>query len=120
MCYSGRLTTMPKRIYRIHRGSQYREIFNHSSKITGRYIVLLTRKNELGYSRFGIITSKKVGGAVVRNRVKRRLRALIRLYTDKIKPGCDSVIIARVRARESNYQNMEKDFLFVLKKAKLL
>jgi ribonuclease P protein component len=57
--------------------------------------VLVCSPNALLYSRVAVLASRKVGGAVQRNRCKRRLRARVRLYYPRIKPGSDILIISR-------------------------
>jgi len=52
-------------------------------------------KNNLGYSRFGISVSRKLGGAVKRNRIKRVIREIVRAREDVRSMGMDMVIVAR-------------------------
>lgn len=60
--------------------------------------------------RFGYTVSKKVGGAVVRNRVRRRLRALVAsLAPERLRPGFDYVLIARPGAELRSYQDLAAD-----------
>jgi ribonuclease P protein component len=60
--------------------------------------------------RFGFTVSKKVGGAVVRNRVRRRLRALVTaLAPERLRPGFDYVLIARPGAELRSYQDLAVD-----------
>lgn len=54
-----------------------------------------TRRNELGRDRFAISTGKRVGGAVVRNRVRRRLREILRQTTIPTGPGWDVLVVCR-------------------------
>lgn len=61
-------------------------------------------------ARFGFTVSKKIGGAVVRNRVRRRLRALVAaLDLAQVRQGCDYVLIARPGAVERPYQELRAD-----------
>jgi ribonuclease P protein component len=60
--------------------------------------------------RFGFTVSKKVGGAVVRNRVRRRLRALVSaLEPERLRPAFDYVLIARPGAEQRSYQDLAAD-----------
>ena len=83
------------------------------------FIVFFT-KNEQAYSRFGIVTSKKIGNAVIRNRAKRQIRAIIRKNLQNIKPGYNMIIIARFNIKESPFDLIEKDYLNIIKKAGLI
>ena len=61
-------------------------------------------------ARFGFTVSKKVGGAVVRNRVRRRLRALVAaLDTGRLRQNFDYVVIARPGAEQRRYRDLEAD-----------
>lgn len=61
-------------------------------------------------ARFGFTVSKKVGGAVVRNRVRRRLRALTAaLSPDQLRPGFDYVLIARSAAVDRSFADLKAD-----------
>ena len=84
--------------------------------LQGRY----GRKNGRRESRLGLTTGTKLGHAVVRNRVRRRLREIYRLQEDKLLPGYDIVVVARVRAVHSKYAVLERDFLRLAKKLQLL
>ena len=55
-------------------------------------------RNEVGRNRFGLSTGRRLGGAVVRNRVRRRLRAALRVLEPSIDPGWDVLLIARPAA----------------------
>ena len=78
------------------------------------------RKNRLGYNRLGFTTGTKLGKAVVRNRVRRRLREVYRTNEDKIRPGYDIVVVARVRACHSRYAELQRQFLRTADKLGLL
>ena len=71
--------------------------------------------------RVGFTASKKVGGAVVRNRARRRLRALAReVIAGEAAPGYDYVLIARAETATRDYADLRKDMRFALKRLRLL
>ena len=71
--------------------------------------------------RVGFTASKKVGGAVVRNRARRRLRALAReIIANEAAPGYDYVLIARAETATRDYADLRKDMRFALKRLRLL
>ncbi len=79
--------------------------------------VLLTRPNQGHGVRFGITVTKKVGNAVVRNRIKRRLREIARLkLEDLAQPGYDYVLIGRSPALSRLFTDLEKDLYSALKR----
>jgi ribonuclease P protein component len=71
--------------------------------------------------RVGFTASKKVGGAVVRNRARRRLRALAReVLAQEAAPGYDYVLIARAETATRGYADLQKDVRSALKRLRLL
>jgi len=75
------------------------------------FILQLRRRASEGPPRFGITASRKVGDAVVRNRAKRRLRALFKhILPDKGLPGVDYVLIARKEALSMKFEGMVQEF----------
>ena len=70
--------------------------------------------------RAGFVTSKRVGGAVVRNRVRRRLREIVRLHQRRIRPEIWFVLIARPSSAHASYAQLEDDWLRLAKRAFIL
>jgi ribonuclease P protein component len=83
-------------------------------------LVLGTLANDLPYSRFGFAVSSRIGNAVVRNRIKRRLREIMRLRMATIRPGCDIILIARKPIRSAEYHQLETACARLLRRAQLL
>lgn len=65
--------------------------------------------------RLGVIASRRVGNAVLRNRAKRRLRELFRLHQDALPPSCDLVFIARKRIHEAPFSDLRRRFFGALR-----
>ena len=84
------------------------------------YLVLYARRNRTGENRVGITVSKKLGGAVVRNRVRRRLREVYRLNEAMFQPGWDIVVVARSRALSADFGELTRSYLALAKKAGIL
>ena len=83
-------------------------------------LVLYARKNRTSTNRVGITVSKKLGHAVVRNRVRRRLREVYRLNEEKFQPGWDIVIVARTKAVHADFQKLTNAYLHLADKAGIL
>ena len=82
---------------RLLRRPQFTKTMDHGTKVVSPYLVIIARRNSEAVSKIGFIVSKKVGNAVIRNLVKRRLREIFRTY--RLKPqGLDIVVIARGQA----------------------
>lgn len=80
-------------------------------------LVLYARKNRTSTNRVGITVSKKLGKAVVRNRVRRRIREAYRLNEERFLPGWDIVIVARSRAVEVSFQKLTQSLLSLSEQA---
>ena len=83
-------------------------------------LVLYARKNRTATNRVGVTVSKKLGGAVVRNRVRRRLREVYRLNEAKFAPGWDIVVVARSRSISTDFQKLTESYLSLAEKAGIL
>ena len=92
----------------------------HSSGQANSYLVLYARKNRTNTNRVGITVSKKLGHAVVRNRVRRRLREIYRLNEAKFQPGWDIVVVARTKAVHGDFGKLTQAYLFLAEKAGVL
>ena len=84
------------------------------------YLVLYARKNHSATNRVGVTVSKKLGGAVVRNRVRRRLREVYRLNESRFTPGWDIVVVARSRCIKGDFQKITEAYLSLAQKAGIL
>ncbi len=84
------------------------------------YLVLYARRNRLGQNRVGITTGKKLGHAVVRNRVRRRLREVYRLNEEKFQPGWDIVVVARSKSISAQFSDLTVGYLSLARKAGIL
>ena len=98
----------------------FRRLYAKGRSAVSPTMVLYCRKNGRRENRLGLTTGTKLGHAVVRNRVRRRLREIYRLQEHRLSPGHDIVVVARVRAVYSRYAELERDFLRLAKKLQLL
>jgi ribonuclease P protein component len=74
--------------------------------------------NGLDYSRFGFMVSKRLGNAVTRNKVKRRLREVVR--QTPVKPGWDAIFIARRGAEDAKYHTLKQSAQELLRRTRLV
>ena len=89
----------------------FRRLYARGHSAANRYLVLYCRKNRLGENRVGVTVSAKLGCAVVRNRIRRRLREIYRLHESQFLPGHDLVVVARGQAVTASYRQLEKAYL---------
>ena len=73
---------------------------------SANFLVVYLHQSAPGSSRFGFSVSRRVGNAVVRNRVKRCLREFVRLHRRDLPPVCDFVVIAKPGAAELSYAEL--------------
>ena len=104
----------------LKKNHEFRRLYNRGKNAVSPWLALYCKKNGSRGNRLGITVSTKVGKAVVRNRTRRKLREIYRLHEQELKPGYDLVVVARVRAGASRYQELERSFLQLAKKLDLL
>lgn len=88
--------------------------------MANRLLIIYILENKKDYNRIGFTVSKKVGKSVIRNRVKRLLRESYRLNEEKILPGYDIIFVARDRASQASYKEIESAMLHLFRKMKLV
>lgn len=102
---------MMEKFVSLSQNAQFRRLYRRGKNAVRPSLVFYALPNRnLGF-RLGITAGKKVGGAVQRNRAKRRLRALVRTNFPKLKSNTDLVIVARTRTVTAAYKKLEKDFV---------
>ena len=84
------------------------------------YLVLYARRNRTATNRVGVTVGKKLGHAVIRNRVRRRLREVYRLNEDRFLPGWDIVVVARSRCIKADFGKLTQAYLSLAEKAGIL
>ena len=80
---------------------EFRRLYNRGKSAVSPYFAIYCRKTGRDYSRLGITTGVKLGNAVKRNFVRRRIRALYRTNEAGLQPGYDIVVVARTRTRQN-------------------
>ena len=99
---------------------EFRRIYRKGRSAVSPCMVVYCQKNRQGRNRLGITVSTKLGHAVVRNQVRRRLREIHRLNMNRTKAGYDVIVVARIRAAHTPYGKLEQEYLSLLRKLELL
>jgi ribonuclease P protein component len=96
---------------RVRRRSEFQQVFERGTRFHGRYLTLLLLPNGRSSSRLGIVASKKVGGAVQRNKAKRLIREMFRQHVQGgLGPGLDAVVIPRRELLDASFPELAHDF----------
>ncbi|RHW40454.1 ribonuclease P protein component [Neobacillus notoginsengisoli] len=110
-----------KKEFRIKKNKEFQAVFKKGQSTANRqFIVYVLKKEEQPLFRIGLSVSKKIGNAVVRNRIKRYIRQSVFEMKDGLAGGRDYVIIARKPAAEMDFFEVKKSLAHVLKLAKSL
>jgi ribonuclease P protein component len=110
-----------KKEFRIKKNKEFQAAFQNGCSFANRQFVVYSLKKEgQVYFRIGFSVSKKIGNAVIRNRIKRYLRQSILELKDQLAPGNDYVIIARKPAADMDFFEIKKSLTHVLKVGKVL
>ena len=99
---------------------EFRRLYKKGKSTASQHVVIYSGKNNSSNNRLGITVSKKIGSAVHRNRVRRRLKEIYRLNESKLNTGYDIVIVARVSSRFIKYNELETSVLSLFKKLGVL
>lgn len=86
---------------RLRSRKDFDAVFQHGRAWNDTLLVLRALPNDLSHSRYGFVTSKRVGGAVVRNRIRRRLREIVRELP--LADGYDVVLSAKRAAADADF-----------------
>jgi len=110
-----------RRYNRIHKTSDFKYVAQHGKKINDRFLVInYLERGDNKATRLGIITTRRLGKATQRNRLRRVLREAFRHVLPKLRRGFDIVVIVREKARETDCKVVRESFHTLLIKAGIL
>lgn len=109
---------MLKKAYRVKSEKDFRVIFNSGSNVANRKFVIYSLEKEQAHFRVGLSVGKKLGNAVVRNSIKRKIRHVLMEFQDNLTRN-DFVVIARKGVEDLDYHDIKKNLKHVLKLGKL-
>src|SRR5881227_3584428 len=106
---------------RLRRRSEYDRVRRDGTTRHGKLLMLnVAAMENSDPSRAGFVTSRRLGGAVVRNRVRRRLREIVRQHQHELREGVWIVLVARKDAATAGYRALEHEWLRLARRASIL
>jgi len=108
-----------KKSFRVKREKDFKAIFKDGTSFANRKFVVYQLENQQNHFRVGLSVSKKLGNAVTRNQIKRRIRHILQSVKGSLVEHVDFVVIARKGVETLDYAEMEKNLLHVLKLSKI-
>lgn len=110
---------LPKRI-KLKHNRNFQDVYKAGRSIANKMAVLYVVPAEAGKGRIGFAAGKRLGCAVVRNRVKRLLREAYRLNQNRIRQDFDLILVGRQRAVGADYATVAKAVLDLCSRARIL
>ena len=109
------------RSQRIRQGRDFKRVRNQGQRLVKGCLIANWMPLAAGSpARLGVITSRKVGGAVERSRARRFLREAFRLHRQELEQAVDLVLVARPSIAGKSFRDVEHDYLTALQRARLL
>lgn len=102
--------------FRLLRRAEFRRVYEEGQRRSASLCTVFLLSNGLPHSRLGVTVPARVGKAVLRNRIKRRLREIFRINRPAIAPGWDIVVNPRTQAAEAAFEKLAKEFLKLMPK----
>lgn len=104
----------------IKENHEFRRMYRQGASAVAPALVIYCRKNKLRRNRLGMVSSTKLGCAVVRNRCRRRLREMFRLHAGELRIGYDVVIVARGPSAGIPWKELQRQFLRLCRRLDLI
>ena len=100
----------------IRRRADFEQVYKTGTRVNGRFMTVFARVTEQPVARLGIAATRKIGGAVVRNRAKRRVRALFQ--DQKPAAGLDIVVIPRREFLDAPFDSLAREFSALMERVR--
>lgn len=101
--------------YRLRKNIEFKRVYNKGKNYWNRNLILYVRKNGLEETRLGITITKKIGNAVIRNKIRRRMKEIYRLNHERVKPSYDLIFIPKKNVVDLSYKELENSLIHILK-----
>ena len=95
---------------------EFKRLYNRGKSAASKHVVVYCARNNSAINKLGITVSTKLGGAVKRNRIRRRLKEIYRLNEPALRKGYNIVLVARHGSRDAKWSELESSVLNLFKK----
>ncbi len=107
--------------YRLRDRADFTRVYRYGRSFANHQLVLYVfNRPQVDRFRVGVSASKKIGNAVMRNRMRRMIKEIVRLQSDRVVDHVDLIFIVRKGATTMNYEQLSKSVHHVLRKASVL
>jgi ribonuclease P protein component len=103
-----------KKLYVVKHQQDFDRIIKLNNKKVSPYFIIYSEDNDKKYDCYGISVSKKIGNAVYRNKMKRRIRNIIDDYKKDYNNQKNYIIILRRKGKDSSYNTLKDDFFNIM------
>ena len=104
-----------KKNYRVKKNEDFSYIIKKKQSIANQSFIIYYLKNDVGHARVGISVSKKLGKAVVRNKIKRQVRMIVQQTID-FNDSCDYIVIVRNKYLDLDFNSNLNELKYLYKK----
>ena len=104
----------------LSKNHEFKRLYNRGKNAASKCVVIYCARNGSTENRLGITVSTKLGGAVQRNRIRRRLKEIYRLNEHALNKGFSIVIVARMKSRYAGWSELESTVLSLFRKLGLI
>lgn len=108
-----------KNISVIKKNKEFKKVYKYGKSYADKNLVFFLLKNKENQLKVGITTAKRINKAVVRNKIRRRLKEIVRKNKNNIKDGYYLVIMCRIRGKNSSYKELEHSFIKLAKRTNI-
>lgn len=105
---------------RLRKNREFAAVFERGRSFPGKKVVVYLLENSLPFNRVGVAVSRKLGGAVVRNRLKRVVKEAYRANEAGLRKGLDLVLVPRSRAKTASFQEVKAELFEVFSECGIL
>lgn len=110
-----------RKSFRVKKEKEFQRVFHHgASKANRQFVVYVLPKEDQQHFRVGLSVGKKIGNAVTRNAIKRKIRQSLLELKPMIKADIDFIVIARPSTAEMSTEEVKKSLIHVLKLAHVM